>query len=189
MNTLFDELPKRRHQMHANSLAAWRELEPGPMQARVLAQYDAPHTDREVAARLGFADLNHVRPRVTELIKAGALEQVGKIKENGRAVRLVKRKERVMSEMTLAEALALADHLAKHPTTDGSDIAVCLLAACVRELTDHRRIRHVDEWHEDRGPVVWWMIDRNDDGDLDIDVTHYGTPNDSNAPEAARGTP
>lgn len=93
MNTLFDELPRRRHQMHANSLAAWRELDPSTMQARVLAEYDEPRTDREVATRLGFADLNHVRPRVTELVKAGVLEQVGKRKENGRAVRLVRRKE------------------------------------------------------------------------------------------------
>lgn len=81
-----------RH-MHANSLAAWRELDPTPMEAKVLAAYTGPMTDREVMAKLGTVDPNHVRPRVTELVKAGVLVEVGKRKENGRAVRLVRRKD------------------------------------------------------------------------------------------------
>jgi len=90
--TLFDH-SHATHRMHANSLEAWRGLDLGKRQAMVLAEYDAPRTDREVADRLGFADPNRVRPRVTELVKAGVLVEVGKVKENGRAVRLVRRKE------------------------------------------------------------------------------------------------
>lgn len=95
--TLFDH-SHATHRMHANSLEAWRGLDLGPMQLRVMEAYDVPRTDREVRAvverALGrFLDMNAVRPRVTELVKAGVLEEVGKRKENGRAVRLVRRKD------------------------------------------------------------------------------------------------
>lgn len=57
--------------MHPNSLASWRELDPGARHQLILSVYEAsiqPLTDREVAQRLGFTDLNAVRPRITELI-------------------------------------------------------------------------------------------------------------------------
>lgn len=90
--TLFDH-SHATHRMHANSLEAWRGLDLGKRQAMVLACYDGPHTDREVMDMLGTTDPNRVRPRVTELVKAGVLVEVGKRKENGRAVRLVRRKD------------------------------------------------------------------------------------------------
>lgn len=34
-------------------------------------------TDREVMRGLGFSDMNAVRPRITELVNAGALVEVG----------------------------------------------------------------------------------------------------------------
>ena len=37
-------------------------------------------TDREVAGRLGHADMNAVRPRITELVDAGELVERGKVK-------------------------------------------------------------------------------------------------------------
>ena len=38
------------------------------------------HTDRQVKTILGFDDMNQVRPRITELIQLGLLEEVGKTK-------------------------------------------------------------------------------------------------------------
>tara|TARA_X000001382_G_scaffold127171_1_gene114693 strand:- start:120 stop:392 length:273 start_codon:yes stop_codon:yes gene_type:complete len=52
------------------------------------------YTDRQVQVEMGFDEPNNVRPRITELIKAGMLEEVGKAKCNvtGKSVRMVSRK-------------------------------------------------------------------------------------------------
>ena len=49
-------------------------------------------TDRQVAEWLGFSDLNAVRPRITELVKAGRLEEAGSTicPVTGRRVRMVR---------------------------------------------------------------------------------------------------
>jgi hypothetical protein len=60
-----------RH-MHANSLLAWRDLDVGERCKAILEVYrlsSVPLCDREIAERLGFTDMNAVRPRITELIK------------------------------------------------------------------------------------------------------------------------
>jgi predicted transcriptional regulator len=51
------------------------------------------YTDRQVQVEMGFLEPNNVRPRITELIKSGLLEEVGKVKCNvtGKNVRIVKR--------------------------------------------------------------------------------------------------
>ena len=48
-------------------------------------------TDRQVTAALGFDERNAVQPRITELIKAGLVAEVGKTKCNitGKRVRVV----------------------------------------------------------------------------------------------------
>lgn len=49
-------------------------------------------TDRDVCDALGFRDMNRVRPRITELIKSGLLEEIGDVQdvETNRKVRLVR---------------------------------------------------------------------------------------------------
>jgi hypothetical protein len=64
---------------HRNSLASWRSLNPAARTQAILAVYRgsmAPLTDREVAERLGFTEMNAVRPRITELIKAQLVTEV-----------------------------------------------------------------------------------------------------------------
>ena len=68
--------------LHDNSLRAYYEgkLELFPRRsANVLRALSllGMATDREVCGHLGFSDMNTVRPRITELVKAGVLEQVG----------------------------------------------------------------------------------------------------------------
>lgn len=48
-------------------------------------------TDRQVAGHLGFADMNCVRPRITEMIEEGLLREAGQAKDEvtGRLVRVV----------------------------------------------------------------------------------------------------
>ena len=48
-------------------------------------------TDRQVMAGLGFADGNAVKPRISELVKLGALREVGSARcpATGKTVRLV----------------------------------------------------------------------------------------------------
>lgn len=80
------------HDLHANSTAAWRDLDVGKRQALVLAVYRLaiqPLTDREVAERLGFADMNAVRPSITRLVQAGKLGEGPSVKDGltGRTVR------------------------------------------------------------------------------------------------------
>ena len=48
---------------------------------------DAGATDRDVRIRLGYNDMNEVRPRITELLQMKYLEVIDNISENGRRVR------------------------------------------------------------------------------------------------------
>ena len=49
-------------------------------------------TDREIMQALGYKDMNAVRPRITELIKRGFLEECGSMRDPGtkRIVRLIR---------------------------------------------------------------------------------------------------
>lgn len=84
------------HQMHENSLECYDEEEPnfGRMESLVYQLYRAsavPLTDRQVKTRLGFTDMNKVRPRITELIKDGYLFETGSTQDETtlKKVRLV----------------------------------------------------------------------------------------------------
>mgnify|MGYP003636803622 FL=1 len=69
------------HAMHPNSLLAYEleRLNLTKRKAQVYSLvYDYQHnghtvTDRQVMTALGYSDMNSVRPRLTELIKMGAL--------------------------------------------------------------------------------------------------------------------
>ena len=58
---------------------------------RVFQLAENPLTDRAVMHKLGYDDMNMVRPRITELIKSKRLRQVDKIPDfkTGRSVRAV----------------------------------------------------------------------------------------------------
>lgn len=68
--------------IHANSLAAYDAGKRELFSARQLQILDYmignnARTDREIMRGLGFADMNAVRPRITELIASGVLFEVG----------------------------------------------------------------------------------------------------------------
>lgn len=67
--------------MHPNSRASWRSLEPSARCRAIIEALQAhgPSTDRQVAGYLGTPDLNCVRPRITEMTKAGVLRDVGNV--------------------------------------------------------------------------------------------------------------
>ncbi len=78
--------------IHENSLSAFRSLNAAARTAEIFAVYRdsmVPLTDREVMASLDFHDANMVRPRITELIKAGKLVEVQNVKDQttGKTVR------------------------------------------------------------------------------------------------------
>ena len=80
--------------IHPNSLKAYDELDLGKRQAAVLEIYKTTgrcHTDRSVMFNLGQLDPNACRPRISELIAKGVLEEKGKVTcpITGRTVRLV----------------------------------------------------------------------------------------------------
>lgn len=83
------------HRMHEHSLAAYHAEEPrlSRRAEAVLAWISehGPHTDREVMRGMGFTDMNAVRPRITELIEAGKLMEVGDVRcsVTGKRVRRV----------------------------------------------------------------------------------------------------
>lgn len=82
------------HQMHANSLAALGSLDCGERERLIIDAYVAaglPQTDRQIAERLGFDDMNKVRPRISDLIDDLILREVGSTKDHvtGKKVRLV----------------------------------------------------------------------------------------------------
>jgi hypothetical protein len=84
------------HQMHSNSLAAYSQ-ECEKLDERKKAILDVVFgigealTDREICMLLGFSDMNSVRPRITELVQAGRLIELKKIKDatTGKSVRIV----------------------------------------------------------------------------------------------------
>lgn len=82
--------------MHANSLAAHDEGG-AVFSERALAVIGAVRhlgsaTDRQIKDRLGFADMNAVRPRVTELVARGVLVECGDVRDEvtGKTVRVVR---------------------------------------------------------------------------------------------------
>ena len=73
--------------MHENSLVAYREEFANFNEREKLVYgeiaFNGPMTDRDVRNNLFgvMADANTVRPRITELIKKGWLEECGKVKD------------------------------------------------------------------------------------------------------------
>lgn len=86
-----------RRKMHRHSLDAYvaGRVDLFPARSRaILSTIEAagvPMTDRGIMLALKFTDPNRVRPRVTELVGAGVLREVGEQRdpETGRPVRLV----------------------------------------------------------------------------------------------------
>ena len=74
------------HDMHPNSIEAYcEELQTGHIETReevilnVVRTSPKPLTDRDVLGLVGMSDMNCVRPRITELIKAGFIREVDSI--------------------------------------------------------------------------------------------------------------
>lgn len=88
-------MPHVSHRLHDNSLAAYRaeeaKLSRRAQAVLVWITEHGPHTDREVMRGMGFTDPNAVRPRITELIEAGKLMEVGDLRcpVTGKTVRRV----------------------------------------------------------------------------------------------------
>ena len=80
--------------MHRNSLASLDAL---PLNRRkretlaALAALGGRATDRQLARQMGTEDCNRARPRVTELLKAGVLVELGDVLDgvSGKMVRMV----------------------------------------------------------------------------------------------------
>lgn len=72
---------------HENSIIAYHDThtERRVRKEAVLAIYQewpqVRFADREIMIKLGFKDMNAVRPRITELVDAGVLIECGKIKD------------------------------------------------------------------------------------------------------------
>lgn len=81
--------------VHQHSLAAYRsEVKRITVRAAQVFAWVCRHgraTDREIMRALGYSDPNKVRPRITELVDAGMLAEVGSTRdpETGKTVRLV----------------------------------------------------------------------------------------------------
>lgn len=80
------------HALHENSVASFRDLDVSKREALILACYrlaSVPLTDREVAERLGFSEMNAVRPRITHLLEREMLYESRSVKctVTGKSVR------------------------------------------------------------------------------------------------------
>ena len=84
------------HRMHVNSLEAYdacrAELDGRAALVLDWIEQHGDATDREVMHGLGFTDPNKVRPRITELVERGMLEESTKVREEGRMVRRTRRR-------------------------------------------------------------------------------------------------
>lgn len=92
--------------VHENSIVAFHSLDTSERRRLVLSVYqnapDDAFTDRQVANRLGYSDMNCVRPRISELIDEGVLIEMGKVRDftTHKTVRLVRiRKTELQQEL------------------------------------------------------------------------------------------
>jgi len=83
--------------MHSNSIIAYYEgqFQFSKRECEILGwllQNPAPTTDRDIKDALRYADMNSVRPRITELIKKGCVEECGRTtcKVTGKSVRQIR---------------------------------------------------------------------------------------------------
>ena len=83
------------HRTHVHSLAAYYGPDAKALSARALAVHDAFRrhgrmTERQCASVLGYPHKSAVQPRISELVEAGMLREVGSIKDDvtGKTVRL-----------------------------------------------------------------------------------------------------
>jgi len=70
--------------IHHNSLKAHRSNRYSKRCKMIIDEIceNGPGTCRELIERLGLRDMNQVRPRVTELVKSGALREIGEKRDN-----------------------------------------------------------------------------------------------------------
>lgn len=59
-------------------LESFLRTDRGTRQQMILSAWEGPMTAREIARKLGFSDLNAVKPRITELAQSGELIEAGK---------------------------------------------------------------------------------------------------------------
>ena len=63
-------------------LESFKKLDNAKRCRMILSQLDKPRTAREIAYRLGFSDLNAVKPRLTEMKARGTVEVIRKEKDS-----------------------------------------------------------------------------------------------------------
>ncbi len=91
--------------IHPNSVEAYRKVQDKlTRKADIVGAYrraGRPLTDRQVRDDLGLREMNDVRPRITELVKARKLVEVGKYKDEytRTSVRLVEPAARVQGNL------------------------------------------------------------------------------------------
>ncbi|MCG8511845.1 MAG: hypothetical protein MI741_21730 [Rhodospirillales bacterium] len=94
-SSLFPSRSHDSHRMHSNSrqALATERKKLGHRAQQILNWLDhyGPATDRQVKDGLELADMNSVRPRITELIGAGLVEEIRNVRceVTGKQVRVV----------------------------------------------------------------------------------------------------
>ena len=63
-------------------LESFKKLDNAKRCRMILSQLDKPRTAREIAYRLGFSDLNAVKPRLSEMKARGTVEVTEKEKDS-----------------------------------------------------------------------------------------------------------
>lgn len=79
------------HIMHPNSMGAYATINLAHREAHVLSAFlraNCPLSDKEAAARLGFAHVSSAQPRVSDLIRKGYLREVGDTKDPNTGIRV-----------------------------------------------------------------------------------------------------
>ena len=71
--------------IHQNSRDSYNEIKPELKGRRkaiylVMLKHGTRLTDREIKDKMGLSDMNAVRPRITEMIKSGHVEEVESVK-------------------------------------------------------------------------------------------------------------
>ena len=89
---------RARRLMHPNSIKSWREMDIGDRMKQIAGAFEehGPMTDRQVKNKLGFEDMNSVRPSICSLLDLDIIDECDRVKcpTSNRTVRVCRIKQR-----------------------------------------------------------------------------------------------
>lgn len=158
--------------IHANSVLAYQSLQLSDrcrVVLRIFMDTLQPMTDREAMQRLGFTDPNAVRPRITEMVESGWLEECGTAidSDTKKAVRICRPTGSTISRVRAADPFralckVVAAYVANMAECGATDADILRSNPTIKPVDLPELLKSCDAFraitHEVRRGVAVWFI-------------------------------